>query len=413
MNPKDKQTLQDLAKRYSELAALPVQAERRNRARDINDLRPRKPIVWLDEIPWHEMDIDGKLKLTCQDELARQAEWFFRVTLFRWEYIQADMVAEPYYPVWKAYTVSSMGIDIREHQLATDDENHIVSHSYHDQLDTMEKVAALREPLVTADAGLDARRMELAEDLFGGILPARLRGHYYYHAPWDVIPRYRGVMPIMLDLIDRPELLHATIRKFTDYGLSVMKQMEGLALLDSDVPSLHCTPGYVSGLAPSEGEPHTLKNMWFRTMAQMFTEISPGMTDEFDLQYSKPLAAECGYTYYGCCEALDNKIDLIKRAYPNLRKLGVPPRANVEACAEQIRGDYVYAHKPNPAHVSGTFDAEIVRSEIKRVVEACEKNGCAYEFVLKDISTVGYKPQNLINWVKTVMETVEENSAHV
>ena len=404
-NSQDKLVLRELAKSYAELAAMPMQKERRNRARDINDLKPQRPIVWLDEIPWHEMNIDDKLTLTCKDEFARQMEWFFKSTLYRWEYIQADMVVEPYFPVSKAYSISSIGIDVQEHQLSTDDQNNIVSHSYIDQLDTMEKVEALKEPVVTADPVLDAKRMDWANDVLNGILPVKLQGGYYYYAPWDSIPRYRGVTPVMMDLIDQPQLMHATIQKFTDHGLSVMKQLEALQLLDSDVPSLHCTPGYVSGLAPESG-PVTLKNIWFRTMAQMFSDISPAMLDEFELQYTKPLAAECGLTYYGCCEPLDNKISLVK-TIPNLRKIGIPSRSNPEICAEQIGGDYVYAHKPNPAFVSGTFEADVVRGEISRVVEACLKNECAYEFVLKDISTVGYKPQNLIDWVKVVMETVD------
>jgi len=404
INIREKAVLQELAKRYAQLAAMPIQKERRDRARDINDLKPRKPIVWLDEIPWHEMDIDGKLTLTCEDEFARQMEWFFRSALYRWEFIQADMVVEPYFPISKSHTISDMGIEVQEHQLSTDNQNHIVSHSYMDQLDTMEKVAALKEPVVTANAALDAQRMAWANDILGDILPAKLEGYYYYHAPWDNIPRYRGVMPIMMDMIDRPELLHATIKKFSDYGLSVMKQMEALQLLESQVSNLHCTPGYVSGLEPESG-PAKLKNMWFRTMAQMFSEISPDMLEEFDLQYSKPLAAECGLTYYGCCEPLDNKMHLIK-TIPNLRKIGVPTRSNPEVCAEQIGGDYVFAHKPNPAFVSGTFEAEPVRDEIARVIEACQKYGCPYEFVLKDISTAGYRPQNMIDWVNVVMETV-------
>jgi len=141
-------------------------------------------------------------------------------------------------------------------------------------------------------------------------------------------------------------------------------------------------------------------------MSQLFTEVSPSMFEEFELNYAKPLMAEFGLVYYGCCEALDNKIQLLK-TIPNLRKIGVSPWANPEVCAEQIGRDYVYAHKPNPAHVSGSFDAEVVRAEITRVIEACHKHGCPYEFVIKDISTVTYKPQNLINWTKTVKETID------
>ena len=402
---KEKENLRELAEKYMEIAMLPEQNERRERARDINDLKPRRPIVWLDEIPWHEMDIDGNLKMTCEDGFNRGMEWHFKSMLYRHKYIQADTVFEPYYPIGKTRTLSGIGIEVQEHQLSTDDSNYIVSHSYIDQLDTMEKVSALKTPKVTADKALDTKHMEMAHDILGEIMPAKLKGDYYYHAPWDNIPRYRGVMPVFMDLVDRPELMHATMKKFTEFGLSVMKQLEALELLDSEVQSLHCTPGYVSGLTPAEGSVK-LKNIWLRAMAQMFTDVSPEMWKEFELDYVKPLAAECGLFYYGCCEAMDDKLYLLK-TIPNLRKIGVPARANPESNAEQIGGDYVFACKPNPAHVAGTFSKETVKAEIERVIKTCMANKCPYEFVLKDISTASYKPQNMIDWVNTVMETID------
>jgi hypothetical protein len=181
--------------------------------------------------------------------------------------------------------------------------------------------------------------------------------------------------------------------------------MEKLGLLDTDPRSVHCTPAYVSGLDAGEG-PATLKNVWFRGMAQMFGEVSPDMWEEFDLDYMKPIMAECGLTYYGCCEALDRKIPYLKKI-PNMRKVGVSPWADPEICAEQLGPDYVAACKPNPAHVSGALNEEAVRAETKRTIEACLKHNCPYEFALKDISTVTYKPGNLINWVKVVMETID------
>ena len=406
INTQEKEILRELAKRYAELAALPIQAERMNRARDVNDLKPRRPVVWINEIPWHEMDIDGNLALKCQNPFARELEWNLRTTLYRWEYIQADMVVEPAIVLRKQYASTEMGIEVKENTRSVDDRNNIISHSYIDQLDTMEKVEALKEPKLTAYPEKDAEALATANEIFHGILPVRLMGEHIYHAPWDRIPRYRGVMPMLEDLMDNPELMHATIRKFTDYGLSQMKQMEALGLLERDVLDVHCTPPYVSDLPVPKGAA-TLKNIWFRGMAQIFTEVSPSMWREFDLDYMKPLMAECGLVYYGCCEALEQKIGML-REIPNLRKIGVSPQANAEKCAEQICGDYVYAHKPNPAHVAGNFDPDIVRAEITEIIKLCLKYKCPYEFVLKDISTVAYKPGNLIEWSKAVQKTIDE-----
>jgi len=406
ISPQDKQTLRELAKRYAQLAALPQQRERYQRGRDINDLKPRRPMVWLDEIPWHEMDIDGNLTLTCQDGFARQMEWFFRTTLYRWEYIQGDMFVDDVFYISKSYSETGMGVEVNEDIISMDDSNHIISHMYKDQLDSMQKVESLHEPVVTAHPQEDAKKVDWANEILDGILPVKLRGYYTYFAPWDQIPRFRGVTNVLTDLIADPELMHATMKKFTDFGLSTMRQMEKLGLLDTRIPSLHCTPPFVSDFKDAP-QPVTMKNSWLRCMAQLFTDVSPSMWKEYELDYIMPLTREFGLVYYGCCEALDHKIPLLK-TIPNLRKIGISPWANPEFCAEQIGGDYVYAHKPNPAFVSGTFNPDAVRNEIKRVIEACHKHNCPYEFVIKDISTVTYKPQNLIQWAQTVKQTIDE-----
>ena len=403
VNQQERVLLRELAQRYAELAALPVQTERYNRGRDINDLKPRRPVVWIDEIPWHEMNIENKLTMVCENHFAREMEWFFRSTLYRWEYFQADMVVENFYPISKRFDNTGIGINISEHTLAADDKNHIISHDYGiDQLDTIEKVEALKEPIITARPEEDAKRVAMAEEVLCGILPVKLRGHYVYYAPWDDIPRYRGVTAALTDMIENPELIHATMRKFTQFGLSRARQMEAQNLFDPGIGSLHCTPPYVSDLPTGTN----MKSSWFRAMAQLLTDVSPSMWKEFELDYVKPLAEMFGLSYYGCCEVIDAKIPLLK-TITNLRKIGVPTRCNPEACAEQIGGDYVYAHKPNPAFVSGSFNPDAVSAEIMRVIEACKAHGCAYEFVLKDISTVSYKPENLIKWNETVQSTID------
>jgi hypothetical protein len=400
--PWEQEKLREWAKKYAEIAAHSANAERLARATAANDLTPGRPVVWLHELPWHELDIDGQLKCECVNPFAREMEQHFRNELYRWQHIQADMVAENCYTIRKAIGYGTMGLDVEENLAAIDEHNSVVSHFYLDQLDTMEKVEALRQPIITHDAALDAAKVAAAEEVLHGILPVRTMGMPVYHAPWDRIPRFRGVMPMLMDLADKPELMHATIKKFTEFGLGNMLQMEKLGLLDREITDVHCTPPFTNDLpTPPEGQPAKLENVWFRGMAQIFTEISPAMLEEFDLAYMRPLMARCGLVYYGCCEALERKIPLLLDI-PNLRKIGVSPQAHPEKCAEQIGNKYVYAFKPNPAFVAGSFDEDIVRREATRVVETCLAHGCPYEFVLKDISTVGYKPENLIRWVITV-----------
>ena len=36
--------------------------------------------------------------------------------------------------------------------------------------------------------------------------------------------------------------------------------------------------------------------------------------------------------------------------------------------------------------------------------DACRRNNCPLEYILKDVSTVRYEPQRLFDWAKIAME---------
>ena len=40
-------------------------------------------------------------------------------------------------------------------------------------------------------------------------------------------------------------------------------------------------------------------------------------------------------------------------------------------------------------------------------MKVCQKYGCPQEIVLKDISTVGDRPENLIEWAETASEVLD------
>ena len=47
--------------------------------------------------------------------------------------------------------------------------------------------------------------------------------------------------------------------------------------------------------------------------------------------------------------------------------------------------------------------------EITETIEVCRENKCPFEFVLKDISTVGGKPENLKGWADTVTAIIDRH----
>lgn len=398
--------VRELCKKYMEIAVSDRHVRMRKRFRDSNDLKVVRPPLIMEEIPWQQMNIDGELDCVCEDDELRSMEYELRVALFREKHFRCDNYIEPVWPVYKAYTSTGIGLTGSEQSISAKN-TEIMSHHYDDVLADERSLEAFHLPVITAYPDIDAAKLSRTREIIGDIMPVELRGHGIYHAPWDVIPRLRGIEVIYTDMYDRPEYLHRIIRLFTEAMKSEMDQMEALGLYDPRLMSLHCTPGAVTVEDPSDDGVFRCRDIWFRTMAQMFSSISPDAHYEFDMQYSIPLAERCAYTYYGCCEPLHDRIEQLK-SYKNLRKIGVSPWADVEASAEQTRGQYVLSRKPNPAYVATVTDPEVIRKEISETARICLKYGCPCDITLKDISTVSDRPENLIVWAKTASEVLDE-----
>ena len=405
----DARILRNLAWRYSELAYSSKNQENIKLHRAVNDLNQIRPVVLIDEIPWHEMNIDDELTLQCEDPFLQSIEWFFRTNLYKSKYMPADMVVPPFVPVHKIIESTGIGITVEEEILATDERNNIVSHKYNDVLATEDDLAKLHSPVVTYNKEETLKRYNMVGDILGDIMPVKLMGVSYFNfTPWDGISRYRGVTNLLVDLVERPELMHKLIRKMTDIGLSYLQQLEELDLLDVNGYILHCTPIYASDLPGSDfdGTKVTRKNIWGRGAAQIFGSVSKRMHDEFDIRYMIETIGQCGLSYYGCCEPLDKKMDIVEKI-PNLRKVSVTPWADVNVAAEAIDGRFVLSAKPNPASVAvPKLDKENLRKEIGRILDACKRNNCSCDIVLKDISTCCHRPENIFEWEQVVMEMV-------
>lgn len=403
MTTKDKQIIRELAKKYMELACSEKQQKMTQRMRDTNDLKIVRPPVLLDEIPWEQMDIDGDLLCQCEEEEARAAEAVLRRNLFRWKYFKADTLFEPFWRVPVVIENSGIGVQKKMVDAEKSKQGERTTHSYEDVLEDESVLEKMHDPVLTLKPEATEKAMNYYTDLFGNAMPVKLTGYRYCYAmPWDRITAMRGVEPIMIDMYDRPEYLHKLIQKLVSAINAELDFMEANVKIEPDLADLHCTPGMISGLADSG-----LKATWYRGGAQSFGIVSPAMFKEFELDYIKPITERFAYTYYGCCEPLDNKIEVLKEI-KNLRKLGVSPWANIEVCAEQIRGDYVYSRKPNPSHVAMRTDPAVIRRETEEAVKACIKYGCPSEFVLKDITTVSHKPENLIVWAQTVSDVLDQ-----
>ncbi|HIU32829.1 MAG TPA: hypothetical protein IAB66_11785 [Candidatus Caccousia avistercoris] len=406
----DRTILRRLAAKYRMYAEEEHNAQRARLHKAGNDLRMIRPVVLIDELPWHEMELEDELTLRCQDPFLRETEQFLRREIYKYEHLRADMVLRPFVPVQKVVHSTGIGIDVQEETLATEAGNHIVSHEYEDQLSTEEDLEKLHPARITYDEQETNRRFQLLGEMIGDLIPIRKTGldHLTLH-PWDDIARYRGVTPLLIDLAEEPEHSHHIIKKMVDIAMDTMDQYLALGLFDPQPWSLHCTPIFTDGLQDGgfDGEHLTYRNIWGRGTAQIFASVSKAMHEEFEIDYMKDTLGKCGLVYYGCCEPLDKKIDIVEKI-PNLRKVSITPWADVQVGAEAIGKKYVLAAKPNPSAVAvPLLDKDALRKEIGNILDASRRNGCSVELVLKDISTCCHRPQNIFEWEQIVMDMVE------
>jgi len=406
----DRSVLRELAAEVAEIAALEAQAETIELHKALNALQPRRPMVMIDQVCWHEMDSGGELTCRCEDDFCRSLETDLRRTLYRWRHMRADMVVEPVIEVPKAIRSTGMGVGVVEDRSALDPANSVVGHYYHDQIPTEAEIDRIRVPKVRLDEAATARAQRAAREIFDGILEVRMQGALPVYAPWDVLVQWRGVEPVLMDLVERPEFMHRLAARLTECQLALLDQLEEHGLLGHSQGLIHCTGAYTDGL-PAAGfdrDRPRARDLWTFGMSQIFAAVSPAMHEEFELPYLTPWFERFGLAYYGCCEPLDRKVEMIRKL-PRVRKVSMSPWVDVERGAEQLGADFVYSRKPSPAFLAwDRWDPAAVEADLRATRDACRRHGCPLEFILKDISTVRYEPQRLWEWSEIALRVARE-----
>ncbi len=405
----DREILRKLAVRYMEAAQLPVHREKLELWKALNRGEMQRPMVLIDQLPWHELNGEGELTLLTQDPLCRQIERELRQTLYKWDHFPVDMVLEPFLTIPKSIRNTGYGISVDEDTQITDSVSDVVSHRFHNQLKNEEDVGKIKDMVITHDAAESKRWLEQAEDLFQGVAPVRQSAGLQFHlGVWDYLSMLMGVQDIYFDLMDRPEFLHACMERITSSVMAGIRQAEVLGLHNDTISLCHCSHTYTDEFLPDfgMGKGPSAKNSWAFGLAQLFSSVSPAVTEEFELPYITRMAECFGMVYYGCCDRLDDRLDLVKRI-PNVRKVSCSPWSNRDAFAEKIGPSLVLSNKPTPALLAESeLDYREIEKDLRHTLQAARANRVNLEYILKDVSTVRYQPQRLTQWADTAMRVV-------
>ena len=408
INKSDAGILRDLGRQVAEVAAIPKHQETIGLWKALNGLKPVRPMVMIDQIPWHEMNVNDELTLRTESQDARGIEKRLRQILYRWKHMPADFVVEPRWEVQRAITGWSFGLSIEEDRAVSDPQNSVVGHLYHDQLKTEADLEKITMPTLGHDTAETAKRVAAMKDLFDGIFPIVEVCEAPMMNVWDMIVMWRGAESILVDLGERPEFIHQLMKRMAAVNTALVDQLETLGVMTGPQSWIHCTGAFTDELPASGSRPDRIRarDVWTCGMAQIFSSVSPAMHQEFELDYMNPIYQRFGLVYYGCCEPLDRKMDMVRKI-PNVRKISMSPWVDVEVAAAQVGRDFVFSRKPTPALLAvDRWDPSAVEKDLRATLDACRRNGCPVELILKDISTVRYEPQRLWEWAAIAQRLV-------
>ncbi len=410
----DRAVIRDLATRWAELAGQPVMADRRRQWRALHDLRPERPMVLFET-----SSIEGYVEtseLRCAQPILRAVEANLRDTIRHADEVGDDIVLEPYYRIGWDIGSTPFGVDVETRPAHTADGDPSLGYTFNFPIRSPAQVALLKPRSFSVDRPGTLARQRLLEDAFGDVLPVRVgnydhfmveqgneswAGNYFLGLTWQVY-RFIGNDGLLYWLYDAPDAIHELMEYMTRDRERMFGELEREGLIVPNTDSQMAGPrayGYVSSLPPADA-PGTagLGDLWCWAESQETTTVSPAMYREFFLPYIARLAARFGLVYYGCCEPVHDRLELIMEAMPNLRSVSVSPWASFELVAEMLGDRYVYSRKPNAAFLSGPSpDWELVERDLRRTAHAA--GGCNVELLFRDLYAIAGDRARLTRWV--------------
>ncbi len=407
MHANDKAILRRLAGQVAELAARPVEDEKRKLWYAVNSLQKVRPLIFCSpENSWRE--ILPKESLLCEDRLARDWELRLRMEIFWGSQMNDDRVIEPIFPVSYVFHRTNWGMEETYEQVAERG-----SFRWKAPLTDYKDMDKLRFPKITVDYEATEQRVQLAQEIFGDLLRVGARFSCSWHKGLSrIAANLRGLEQILYDIYDYPDELLRLMAFLRDGLLAELDFLEENNLLFLNNRGEYVGSGgfgYTNELPASDfaGKVRT-KDLWGFAESQETVGISPAAFEEFVFQFQLPILERFGLNCYGCCEPLDLRWDIVKKT-PRLRRVSVSPWADWARMAEQLQDKYIYSLKPNPADIAlPNLDEEHIRKGLREALKITE--GCVLEIIMKDVTTVGNNPQNVVDWCRIAREEVENFS---
>ncbi|TET93309.1 hypothetical protein E3J33_02130 [Candidatus Aerophobetes bacterium] len=401
----DREILRRLAGRIAELAARPIEDEKRDLWYRHNALEVTRPLIFCDpENGWNEIITNAQIE--CRGELAREWEMVLRKEIFWGESMGDDRVIEPYFDITYVYVESDWGM--QETKVGGENGG---SYTWDSPLKSYHDLSKLHFPRISVDYEATDSLLSLAKKVWGKLLAVRLKERWWWSLgmTWTLV-NLRGLEQIMFDIYDYPDQLHQLMGILRDGTLAKLDFLEenGLLSLNNDGTYVGSGGfGYTRELPQKDFDGKTIRtrDMWGFCESQETTTFSPEMFAEFIFPYQLPILERFGLNCYGCCEPLDKRWYVVKNA-PRLRRVSVSAWANLADLADKLGERYIYSMKPHPGDLAvPSLNEERIRSELRRALQITRN--CRVEIIMKDNHTIANNPQNVIRWCQIAREEAE------
>lgn len=417
MDTHDRNVLRDLAAQRQAAAASAVNLERKHLWYALRDGTPVRPMIlaefgdiWDKDKPFRVKPEENP-ELQCADPWARGIENRLRQELWRFHTLQDDFVLEPYFGVaWKT-AFTNFGVEPVVHKVQGDS---LTARSWDAPIkDIQAEFHKLRHRTFSVDRDATLAEKARLEEVFDGILPVRAGSKLWWTfgltiQAIDLI----GLENLMLFMYDDPEGLHRLLAFLRDDNLALARWAETEGLLGLNNGNDYTgsgTLGYTRRLPQPDwtpGAPVRLRDQWLLLESQETVGVGPDLYREFIFPYHRELAEQAGLVYYGCCEPLHTRWNVVKDV-PNLRACSIAPLCNQEFMAEALRDEYIFSRKPNPTLIStGTFDEELIRQDLRATLRLAKRHGCRAELIMKDVHTLHNEPWRIARWVRLAREEI-------
>ncbi len=410
----DREVLRDLANRWRDHAQNPVMAERRRLWTALHDLKPVRPMILFETA-----SVTGFVdpdELACTDPFLRAVERNMRDTVRHADEVGDDIVVEPWFRLAWRIRYPGFGVSIEQKPALMSDNETSLGYTFNFPIRTPADVSLLAPRTFGVDREATLRSAATLQDVFGDILPARIGnydffspdpgddgfcGNFFFGLTWQVY-RFIGNDGLLYWVYDAPD----AIRRLMDYmerdRAELFRFMEREGLLVPNTDTQMAGPrayGYCSQLpGPDHAGPVKLKDLWGWAESQETVNISPAMFKEFVLPHLAALSSLFGLVYYGCCEPVHDRLDLLMAGIPNLRSVSVSGWSDIARVAEMLGGRYVYSRKPTPALLSGANPPwDLARQDMEKTRRATKN--CCVELLFRDLYTVDRERSRIAAWV--------------